>query len=177
MNPRLIYLIIGLVILAGLGFVGYNFRKNAATLTAQPTSPAITLSAPPPAIQTPIPAVVPVPTTVAAKKEILVNLAANKQASESGTASLFEINGQVVVTLTMVGAPATTSQPAHIHTGTCPTVGAVKYPLNNVVNGKSETTLKITLESLLSQLPLGINIHKSVPQASVYVACGDVKDN
>jgi len=101
-------------------------------------------------------------------------LSEQNESSESGTAVLTEKDGKVVVTLNMTGAPATVSQPAHIHKGACPDVGAVAYPLTNVVNGVSETTLDVTLQQLASEQPLGINVHKSTPEVKVYVSCGDL---
>lgn len=94
---------------------------------------------------------------------------------QSGTA-VFEPQGDSTkVTLTMVGKAYTTPQPAHIHTGKCPTPGDVKYPLNNVVNGKSETVIAVKFEDLFTTLlPLAVNVHKSVEQASIYTACGDL---
>jgi|GEM_PF-1909378 len=70
---------------------------------------------------------------------------------------------------------ATTTRPAHIHAGACPTPGAVAYPLSGVVGGKSSTMLAVSTKELLAGLPLAINVHKSNEEASVYVACGDVK--
>lgn len=108
--------------------------------------------------------------------EVVVNLSEQNSSKESGTATLREVDGKVVVTLNMTGAPeGVAPQPAHIHVGACPNVGTVKYPLTNVMNGTSETTLGVTLDQLRSELPLGINVHKSQPEASVYVSCGDLK--
>src|SRR3989344_4691242 len=107
--------------------------------------------------------------------ELTINLSEQNNSSETGTATLVEENGQVVVTLNLTGFAENVSQPAHIHLGVCPDVGAVKYPLTNVLDGESVTTLDVTLAQLENELPLGINIHKSAEEASVYVSCGDVK--
>lgn len=107
--------------------------------------------------------------------EIMVNFTEQNDSGEFGTATLKEEDGQVVVTLNLVGAPQNVSQPAHIHNGSCPDVGGVKYPLTNVLNGESETTVNVTFDQLEDELPLAINVHQSVENASVYVACGDIK--
>lgn len=108
------------------------------------------------------------------ENKIIVELTEENNSSESGTAMLVEENGQVTITLNMIGAPGNVSQPAHIHIGSCPEVGEVKYPLTNVLDGGSVTVLNVTLEQLEIELPLAINIHKSVPEASVYVSCGNI---
>lgn len=105
---------------------------------------------------------------------ISVTLNEQNDSGETGTATLVEENGQVVVTLSTQGSPVNIPQPAHIHVGACPDVGAVAYPLTNVVNGASITTLNVTLVQLESELPLGINVHKSASEAKVYTACGDL---
>ena len=78
------------------------------------------------------------------------------------------------MSVSLTGAPAGVAQPAHIHVGACPGVGAVKYPLTFPVDGQSETVLDVTLEQLRSELPLAINIHRSAAEASVYVSCGEL---
>ncbi|MBI2268386.1 MAG: hypothetical protein HYU80_02980 [Candidatus Blackburnbacteria bacterium] len=106
-------------------------------------------------------------------EELTVSLEQQNKSGEYGTATITEKDGKVVVVLSLSGSPKN-PQPAHIHLGTCPTIGAVKYPLSNVVDGKSETLLDINLDTLKSSLPLVLSVHKSVPQAKVYVACGDI---
>lgn len=108
------------------------------------------------------------------QKTATVVLDTQNKSGESGTVTLKEMNGKVQVSLNLVGAPKGVVQPAHIHVGACPTPGDVKYPLTSVVDGKSETTLDVSLGDLLKQLPLAVNVHKSVAQSKVYVACGNV---
>jgi len=66
-------------------------------------------------------------------------------------------------------------RPMHIHLGTCATIGAVKYPLTALVNGRSETLLNVSLPDLLKDLPLALNVHKSSAEVGVYIACGDLR--
>ncbi|MFZ2205403.1 MAG: cupredoxin domain-containing protein [Minisyncoccia bacterium] len=108
-------------------------------------------------------------------KEISLMLSSQNNSGISGVAILKEENGGVKVELKLAGSPSGVVMPSHIHIGSCPNPGAVKYPLTSVVNGKSETTLNgITFAQLKTGLPLAINVHKSQAEAGVYVACGDV---
>jgi hypothetical protein len=115
------------------------------------------------------------PSDVTPEGETIVTLSEQNDSGETGTATLVEADGSLTVTLSMEGSPTDVPQPAHIHVGACPDVGAIAYPLNNVVNGSSETTLNTTLATLESEVPLAINVHKSVPEASVYTSCGDLQ--
>ena len=82
----------------------------------------------------------------------------------SGMVKMTEVEGKLMVMVDVKGAPTGVSQPAHIHLGRCPGVGEVKYPLTNLTNGKSETTLNTTIDMLKEQLPLSLNVND--------VACG-----
>jgi len=110
----------------------------------------------------------------AATSGITIILSEQNDSEQSGTATLIEVDGKVMVTVNTTGGMADVAQPAHIHVGECPEVGAVKYPLTNVVNGVSETTLDVTLDQLKSELPLGINVHKSAAESKIYTSCGDL---
>lgn len=107
-------------------------------------------------------------------KTVVIDLMAQNSSGESGTATLTEFNGKTTVTLKMAGFPKGVTQPAHIHSGSCPTPGEVEYPLEFPLNGDSVTTLDVTLNELKAQEPLAINVHKSGTQASVYVSCGNL---
>lgn len=105
-----------------------------------------------------------------------VMLAEQSDLGQSGVASFTENeDGKLVVTLTMVGGNFTEPQPAHIHVGSCPNPGAVKYPLTNVTGGSSETVLDMTWAALQSsEEKLAVNVHKSAAESKVYTACGDI---
>ncbi|MBI4157570.1 hypothetical protein HY502_01870 [Candidatus Woesebacteria bacterium] len=102
-------------------------------------------------------------------------LSENSNSGESGTATIKEVDGKTVVSVELTGQPEGSIQPMHIHKGSCPGVGDVLYPLTNAVLGKSETTLEVTMDALLAQAPIAINVHKSTTQPTIYFSCGDIK--
>lgn len=94
----------------------------------------------------------------------------------------------------------TTPHPAHIHKGTCDTLGDVVFPLNNLVApgteaspvagmeaspvaspvpggnavvSESTTTVKVALNDIISG-GHAINVHESMENIQNYIACGDV---
>jgi hypothetical protein len=107
----------------------------------------------------------------------MIPLSEQNDLGQSGTAVLTETKeGKLNVKLSMSGGKFTLPQPAHIHVGSCPNPGAVKYPLNNVVNGMSETVLDVKLDDVMKSADkLAINVHKSAAESKVYTACGDIK--
>ncbi|MDO8620623.1 MAG: cupredoxin domain-containing protein [bacterium] len=116
------------------------------------------------------------PTTLQIK---LLELGASGQGGQAVIVATGTSTVRIIVNL--AGKPSGVSQPAHIHLGSCPTPGAVKYPLTSVDKGASQTDIpNLTIEQLLSELPLAINVHKSATDLKNYIACGDitaVKDN
>ncbi len=107
-------------------------------------------------------------------KNVTLAKVAGSAVTQTGNASFEEKDGKVIVRITV--SPALEgSQPAHIHTGACPTPGDVVYPLTDVVDGTSVTTLNATMEELTAKMPLAINVHKSTQEVKVYTACGDIK--
>ena len=87
------------------------------------------------------------------------------------------------------------AHPAHIHTGTCDTLGDVVYPLNDVtlpgrtiatpeddlsstpvavgLVAESTTTVDVALDDILAA-EHAINLHESMENIGNYIACGDV---
>lgn len=111
--------------------------------------------------------------SAAAQGPVTIQMIARNGTGQSGTATLTPVgNNQVRVVLNLTNSPAG-PQPAHIHTGSCPDVGAVEFPLTNVTNGRSETTVNTTMDHLMSEAH-GINVHKSPAEVSFYTSCGDI---
>ncbi len=109
----------------------------------------------------------------AADQTASVTMKAQSGSGEDGTATLTQSGSDLTVTISVQNA-TTTPEPAHIHTGSCANLGGVKYPLTNVVSGKSTTTLKgVTLASLQTG-GFAINVHKSTSDLGTYVSCGDI---
>ena len=95
---------------------------------------------------------------------------------ENGTATLLQSGDDVIVKLRLSGAPADVPQPAHIHMGTCDKLNPKPtYPLHNVINGTSETTVPNVKLSDLEAGTFAINVHKSTTEIATYVSCGDLK--
>lgn len=65
------------------------------------------------------------------------------------------------------------AQPIHIHVGTCGDVGSVLHALQNVINGKSMTTINLSLDEILTGDVL-VNVHASYADSSNYTACGQL---
>lgn len=117
--------------------------------------------------------------------EVKLNLSSQNNSGIASTAKLENEDGKLKVNLNLtsvstgvtglLGISLGATHPAHIHQGSCASLGAVKYPLTSTVNGKSETTINVSLASLKSQLPLAINVHKSPEEIGVYVTCVDIK--
>jgi Cu/Zn superoxide dismutase len=101
-------------------------------------------------------------------------IAAQNGSGETGTVTLKpDGDDATTVTVTLTGAPAA-AQPAHIHPGTCAKLDpAPKFPLTNVVDGKSTTTVKETVAKLTAG-GFAVNVHKSTDDLKDYVACGDL---
>lgn len=155
MNKNLVYVVLGILVLVGIWYFIFNKPQPK-------TEPAVTQQE------------AASPSAITTANEVRLTLSEQNQSAESGTATLMEVDGKVKVTLNLTGAPDGVTQPAHIHLGKCPDVGAVKYPLTSAVNGASETMLEVTMAQLKSELPLGVNVHKSTQEANFYVACGDL---
>jgi hypothetical protein len=104
---------------------------------------------------------------------VTVDLAEQNGSGESGTATLTPEGEQTHVVLELSN-PASDSQPAHIHNGTCANLDpAPAFGLPNVENGTSEATVDVSLDALESG-QYAINVHKSNDEVDVYVACGDI---
>lgn len=108
-----------------------------------------------------------------ASHPVTVTLSEENGSKESGKVTLVGAGNKTTVTISLTGENTTGKQPAHIHVGPCPKVGAVKYPLSDVVLGKSITVVDAPLSQLTSG-GLAINVHESAANLGNYVACGNI---
>jgi len=108
-------------------------------------------------------------------QSVTVTMAAGRDASQTGTATLTAQGSQTQVVLNIQPGAAGVGQPAHIHVGPCPGVGAVAFPLTNVVDGTSTTVVNASLDSLRTG-GYSINVHQDETQTGlgVYVSCGGI---
>lgn len=104
-----------------------------------------------------------------------IKLDAQSDSGQNGTAILTPLaGGKTEITIKVANPPSAIAQPAHVHEGTCANLNkAPKYPLTSVINGTSTTVVNVDLETMM-KTPHAINVHKSGPEAAIYVACGNI---
>lgn len=104
---------------------------------------------------------------------ISVSLSPVGDASQFGTATLTPEGDQTRVVLD-VDSPVSNSQPAHIHEGTCADLDPEPaFGLPNVVDGRSESTVDVSLETLTAS-DYAINLHMSDDDLTTYTSCGNI---
>lgn len=103
---------------------------------------------------------------------VTIALTQQNNSGQSGTATLSVDGDQTRVVIDLANSPAG-PQPAHIHTGTCATLGGVAFNLEFPRDGKSTSTVNTPLRAIQTG-GFAINVHKSPQEFSVYVACGDI---
>lgn len=108
------------------------------------------------------------------KKESIIVLNAQNNSGQQGKAMLQDMGGKTKVVIDIPSNSPAVAQPAHIHAGSCPNPGGIVYTLSAVTNGKSETVIDASMDTLKGKLPLAINVHKSAAEAKTYVSCGDL---
>lgn len=92
---------------------------------------------------------------------------------QTGWATLTETVDGLHVELE-IAPSAPVAQPAHIHIGTCDQMGAVEYPLENVIAGHSVTEIDgVTIEDIAAG-GHAINVHLSFADFKTFTACGNI---
>jgi hypothetical protein len=105
---------------------------------------------------------------------VVVQMNGLNGSGESGTATLVAHGNKTTVTIKLANG-SDTEQPAHFHTGTCDNYAPRPlYPLNDVVDGKSTTTINVPLDKLIAG-DLIINVHKSYADIATQAACATSK--
>ena len=105
---------------------------------------------------------------------VTVQLAAQNNSGQTGTATLTSEGDKTKVVILLTRAPSGVAQPAHIHLGTCDKLDqAPKWKLEAVKEGISTTLVPASLDTILKE-KVAINIHKSAEETQVYVSCGNI---
>jgi len=111
--------------------------------------------------------------SAAGDNSVTVQLSEQNGSGESGTATLTAEGDKTRVVVDIANGMSA-PQPAHIHEGSCANLNPQpKYPLQNVVNGKSTSTVSASLDDLKNEA-YAVNVHKSESDLKTYVSCGDV---
>lgn len=101
----------------------------------------------------------------------------------SGTADLRWIsqNKTLIVTLHLNGLQSGSTHAAHIHTGTCSSMGTILYPLNSVVadtvgTGRSTTTIT-NVTNGIPATGWNVTAHKGTTAQTGTLLCGNVANS
>jgi hypothetical protein len=103
-----------------------------------------------------------------------VTLQAQNGSGASGEVTLTWVDSERTRVLIELDGGASGHHPAHIHERACNDIDPVPTNnLENVVEGRSETVVDVSLEHLRSS-PHAINVHRSAASLDEYVACATV---
>lgn len=105
----------------------------------------------------------------------IIPLGPGRDGSQEGSLFLFEGGpGVTGVGIEIEDGPDGVLQPAHLHDGDCPGVGAVASPLASVLGGFSFSFISVGLDEILAG-NYAVNVHQSAEEVAVYVSCGEVQ--
>ena len=108
-------------------------------------------------------------------KTVSLPLKAQNKSGETGTVKLTPMGDKTKVEVSLKGGPKGVAQPAHVHEGSCAKLDPKpKYPLSNVVDGKSSSEVPAKMDELMGG-NMAVNVHKSGDDIKTYVACADLK--
>lgn len=110
-------------------------------------------------------------------KSMIIAVREENASGESGKAVIVAEGGKTRLTLELTGVPESAEQPAHLHAGVCGELKEVKYSLEPVKGGRSETILSVAFRDLLAQWPLAVGVHRSADELQTFVACGELIGN
>jgi len=106
--------------------------------------------------------------------ERTVQLETLNDSGVTGTATLTDLGDgstRIVIDVEPAGHP---DMPAHVHPGTCADLTPQpRYPLQNVVDGHSDTPVPVPLDELFAG-GLALNLHASNEDMGTYTACADL---
>jgi hypothetical protein len=102
-----------------------------------------------------------------------LQLAEQGGSGQSGTATLTEVDGGKTRIVIELSNPPAKQQPSHVHPGSCDDLGPPVAGLSNVVDGKAETVVDMSLDELRTG-ELVVHAHKSAQEYDTSVACAPI---
>lgn len=102
-----------------------------------------------------------------------LELAAQNGSGQSGKAHLTADGEKTRIAIELANAPEV-AQPSHLHKGTCDEIGDVVVPLENVVDGRAESVVDMSLAEL-RRGGLIVHAHKSEAEYDTSVACAEIQ--
>jgi hypothetical protein len=109
---------------------------------------------------------------IAGSQALTLDLAAQNSSGQSGTARLTAEGEKTRIVVELANAPDV-AQPSHVHEGTCDDIGDVVAPLENVVDGRAEGVVDMSLAEL-RRGRLIVHAHKSEAEYDTSVACAEI---
>jgi hypothetical protein len=109
---------------------------------------------------------------VAGAPALALDLAAQNGSGQSGTARLTADGEKTRIVVEVANAPEV-AQPSHVHEGTCDEIGDVVAPLKNLVDGRAESVVEMSLAEL-RRGGLIVHAHKSEAEYDMSVACAEI---
>ncbi|MBI2941783.1 MAG: CHRD domain-containing protein [Chloroflexi bacterium] len=97
---------------------------------------------------------------------------AQNNSGQDGKVTLTVQGDRTRVVIDIRPGAAGLAQPAHVHEGTCASLGKVAFPLKSVENGKSDSVVDVSLATLQSR-QFAVNVHKSTQEIAIATSCGD----
>lgn len=104
---------------------------------------------------------------------LTLQLAQENGSGQSGTATLTPAGDGRTTVILELSNPPDEPQPAHVHPGPCGDLGDPIAGLENLVDGRSETTVSLSLDELRTG-DLVVHAHKSEAEFEISVACAPI---
>jgi hypothetical protein len=112
---------------------------------------------------------------VAGDTALSLELTEQNGSGQSGTATLTPVGDErTKIVMELSNSPAV-PQPAHVHPGPCDDLGDPVAALENLVRGRSETTVPLSFAEL-RRGDLVVHAHKSERDYSISVACAPIPE-
>jgi hypothetical protein len=109
------------------------------------------------------------------EEDLILELVEQNGSGQSGTATLTPAEAGSTRIVVDLKSPPAEPQPAHVHSGTCDDIGDVFAPLDSLTEGRSESTVMLSLDEL-QRGGLIVHAHRSEAEFDVSVACAPIPE-